>query len=76
MVFSSLILFYDIYIALSKFVYWFELLLQESNFGRAKNMSSFNLHVARSLKRCADINQRYLTNVPSHYENNEKVLIR
>ena len=45
-------------------------------FGRAKNMSSVKSHVAKSSKRCADRNQRYLTTVPSHYEINEKVLIR
>ena len=44
-------------------------------FGRAKNMSSVKSHVAKSSKS-ADRNQRYLTTVPSHYEINEKVLIR
>ena len=39
-------------------------------------MSSVKSHVARSSKRCAYRNQRYLTTVLSHYEIVEKVLIR
>ena len=45
-------------------------------FGGAKDMSSVKSHVARSSKRCADRNQRYLTTVPSHNEINENDLIR